>query len=151
MLESLTDLILAGLLLATIAACAVVYVRLRRLRTERGEMEGFIASLIEASARAEAAIAGLREVSVELEQGLSGQIGQAQLRCAELNRLIENGGRVAKRMETAFYQGARSLADRNLAREEPALAQPPPAKPVPPREAPAQVNAELLKALGALR
>jgi flagellar motor switch protein FliM len=48
-LDLAADLVLAGLLLLTTAWCALVYHRLRRLRTERGEMEAFIATLAAAT------------------------------------------------------------------------------------------------------
>ena len=110
LLDVAADLVLAGLLLLTAAWCALVHHRLRRLRTERGEMEAFIATLVNATERAEAATAGLRGAVAEVDGGLSVQGEAARQRAAELTRLVESANRVLRRLETAVLQGARSLA-----------------------------------------
>ena len=125
LLDVAADLVLAGLLLLTAAWCALVHHRLRRLRTERGEMETFIATLVNATERAEAATTGLRGAVAEVDGGLSAQGETARQRAAELTRLVESANRVLRRLETAVLQGARSLAEQGISRErpEPAFAQ----------------------------
>ena len=120
MLTLVPDLILGVLLAATSAWCALVYQRLRRLRTERGEMEAFIASLTAASERAEAAIGGLREAAAEVERAQREQGDAARQRGTELARIIESGSRLARRLETDLNHGVRTLAAASLQREPPA-------------------------------
>lgn len=120
MLTLVPDLILGVLLAATSAWCALVHQRLRRLRTERGEMEAFIASLTAASERAEAAIGGLREAAAEVERAQREQGDAARQRGTELARIIESGSRLARRLETDLNHGVRTLATASLQREPPA-------------------------------
>jgi hypothetical protein len=117
MLTLMPDLILGVLLAATSAWCALVHHRLRRLRTERGEMEAFVASLTAASERAEAAIAGLREAAAEVERAQREQGDAARQRGTELARIIESGSRLARRLETDLNHGVRTLAAASLQRE----------------------------------
>ena len=120
MLDLAADLVLAGLLLLTTAWCALVHHRLRRIRTERGEMEAFIATLAAVTERAEAATAGLRGVVAEADSNLREQGEAVRQRAGELARLVDSGNRVLRRLETAVLQGARSLAEQGVSRERPA-------------------------------
>jgi hypothetical protein len=131
MLTLLPDLTLGIPLAATSVWCALVHHRLRRLRTERGEMEAFIACLTAASARAEAAIAGLREVAAEVERAQREHGEAVRQRGAELARIIENGSRLARRLEADLNQGMRHLASASLQRE-------PPSRPVPAGDPPSR-------------
>lgn len=117
-LDVVADLVLAALLLLTAAWCALVHQRLRRLRTERGEMEAFIATLTAATERAEEATSGLRGAVAEAERGLHEQGSAARQRAAELARLLESASRVLRRLEAAVHGGARSLAEQGLHREK---------------------------------
>ena len=101
MLDLAADLVLAGLLLLTTAWCALVHHRLRRIRTERGEMEAFIATLAAVTERAEAATAGLRGVVAEADSNLREQGEAVRQRAGELARLVDSGNRVLRRLETA--------------------------------------------------
>lgn len=123
-LDTAADLVLAGLLLLTSGWCALVHHRLRRLRTERGEMEAFIATLAAATERAEAATAGLRGAVAETERGLREQGEAARQRAGELARLVDSGARVLRRLEAAVHGGAMSLAEQGSPSErtEPAAA-----------------------------
>src|SRR4051794_20932110 len=109
-LPLLPDAILCALLLATSAWCALVHRRLRSLLTHKGEMAAFIAALGAATGRAEAAIAGLREVAADVDQRQAEQAEVARQRGADLARAIENGGRLARRLEADLDHGARTLA-----------------------------------------
>ena len=117
MIEPVADLVLGGLLLLTAFWCALVHHRLRRLRMERTEMEGFITSLTAASERAETAIASLRETAAETERRLREQGENARQRGSELARLIDGGGRLARRLEVDLDQGARLMASSAPGRE----------------------------------
>ena len=109
------NLVIAGglaiLLLATCAWCAVVDRRLRRLRLERGELMEFVTALNTASARAEAAIAGLRGATSAVEKELSSRTEEASRRAADLARLLEAASRVLRRLEQGVHQGVRSAAE----------------------------------------
>jgi hypothetical protein len=119
-LDVAADLALAALLLLTAGWCALVHQRLRRLRTERGEMEAFIATLAAATERAEVATGGLRDAVAEAGRGLREQEEAARQRASDLARQVDSGNRVLRRLETAVLQGARSLAEQGISRERPA-------------------------------
>jgi type IV secretory pathway TrbL component len=117
MAEMLPDLILAGLLLLTTFWCGLLYRRLHRLRVDRGDIEEFVAAISAATQRAEAAIAGIRETASVLQQALGSQQEAARQQEAELARLADGSARLARRLETAIHQGARTMAELGLARE----------------------------------
>ncbi|MCB1989934.1 MAG: hypothetical protein KDG49_00600, partial [Geminicoccaceae bacterium] len=68
MIDLALQVVLVVLLLLTITWCMIVHLRLRRLRTEGGEMQAFIAALGEATTRAEAAISLMRDTGREIER-----------------------------------------------------------------------------------
>lgn len=117
--EYAVDGILAVLLLTTTVFCGLVHRRLQRLRTDRGEMATFVLALDEAVTRAEQALGSLRETTQELDRTLHEQATLAQRHVSELSRLVDGGGRLAKRLEAAVHQGARTMAEHNLPRERP--------------------------------
>jgi hypothetical protein len=150
------DLLIAFLLALTTTWCILLYRRLDRLRVERGDIEAFVTAIDAASGRAEAAIAGIRESALEAQRVLGGQKEATQQRSAELNRLVDSAGRMARRVEAALHQGARNMADASrvgLAREgAPAVADSvPPNRAAPSRPEAPKIDSELLRALEALR
>jgi hypothetical protein len=132
--EFLADLVVGFLLLLTTGWCITLYCRLRHLRVERHDLQEFIAAIAAATERAEAAIGSMREAAGEIEQRLSRHQELAQQRIAELARLAESGGRLARRLEGAVHQGARTMAEIGLARERPDRA----AMPMPDRVGPTE-------------
>ena len=110
---------LALLLLTTCGWCVHLDRRLRRLRLERGELMEFLTALNTASARAEAAIAGLRGASATLDKELAGRAEEAARRAADLGRLLEAASRVLRRLEQGVHQGVRSAAELPTARPAP--------------------------------
>lgn len=155
----LPDLALALLLVLTAFWCALVHHRLRRLRTDRGEIEAFVAALAAASERAETAIAGLREAAAETDRKLTQQAEAARQRTGELARLLDSGSRLARRLEAGIGQGARALAAAETARDqrpswqagERAAPERPAERPAAPRPPAAAPPDELLRALESLR
>ena len=152
------DLVLAVLLVLTTGWCVLLYRRLERLRVERSDVEQFIAAVDGAVRRAEQAVAGIRDGAADAQRLLAAEEEQAQKRAAELARLVESAGRMARRVEAAIHQGARAMAEDSLERERGKR----PAEPVAARvESPVEarprtggrprLNAELLKVLEALR
>lgn len=158
MIELAANLLVAFLLVLTTIWCVLLYRRLGRLRVERSDIEAFVTAIDTASQRAEAAIAGIRESALEAQRALGGQKELAQQRIGELSRLVDSAGRMARRVETALHQGARTMAESG--RADPAEQSPPAAgssnaRPaVRQRDAPPggpKIDAELLRALEALR
>ncbi len=118
MIDNAVELLLGVLLLLTIVWCMLVHQRLRRLRADKGEMEGFIGALTVVTERAEAAISGLRSVGEATHEQLARQEDATRKRAEELGRAMEAAGRMLRRMETGYQQAMRSMADAE--RREPA-------------------------------
>ena len=116
MIELALQGLLVVLLLLTITWCIIVHYRLRRLRTDRGEMEALIAALGEATGRAEAAVRQMREANAAVEGTAREQEQRARQRCAELARLMANAVRVVERLDAAVEQGATRVAELRTAR-----------------------------------
>ena len=164
MIELAADLLVAFLLVLTTSWCVLLYRRLDRLRVERSDIETFLAAVDGAVAPGRAG--GRRHPRRRRSKRsalLAAEQEQAQQRIAELTRLVDSAGRMARRVETRHPSGRQrpwprtassasaaphgSLADGR--RGQPAL----PSAGDEPRERPArpQIDAELLKALEALR
>ena len=112
MIDLALQILLVVLLLLTIAWCVLVHSRLRALRAERGELQAFIAALVEATARAEETVLQMRDASREIERSAGERERQVRQQAESLARLTENAGRVAKRLDGAVEQGATRLATR---------------------------------------
>ncbi len=112
MIDLTLQLLLVVLLLLTIAWCVLVHSRLRGLRADRGELQGFVADLVEATARAEQTVLHMREASRAIETSAGERERQARQQAETLARLTENAGRVAKRLDGVVEQGATRLAER---------------------------------------
>jgi hypothetical protein len=113
------DLIVACLLVLTSAWCAALYRRLQRLRVERSDIETFLSAVDGAARRAELAIAGIRDGAAEAQRRLAVDQQALEQRVAELTRLIESAGRMARRVESAVHQGARAMAEEAVQRDRP--------------------------------
>lgn len=161
MIELAANLLVAFLLVLTTSWCALLYRRLGRLRVERRDIEVFVTAIDAAARRAEQAIAGIRETAAETQRALDTEQNQAQQRAAELGRLLESATRMARRIEGAVHQGARAMAEEGLVRDRAAAerveladakrAAPATAEGAAPRNGRPRIDAELLKALEALR
>ena len=158
MIELSANLLVAFLLVLTTSWCALLYRRLGRLRVERKDIEAFVTAIDAAARRAEQAIAGIRETAAETQRALDGEQQQAQQRAAELGRLLESATRMARRIEGAVHQGARAMAEEGLVRDRAAAeladakrAAPATAEAAAPRSGRPRIDAQLLKALEALR
>jgi hypothetical protein len=157
------ELLLAALLMLTVVWCALVHQRLRRLRADKGEMEGFIAALTAVTERAEAAIAGLRGVGETTRQELERQESAARRRTEDLARAMDGAQRMLRRFESAQQQASRPTAepdrretrDRQTARPaNPIETEAPPTRVSPPSEAGGprpRISDELLRVLQGLR
>ena len=161
MIELAANLLVAFLLVLTTSWCVLLYRRLDRLRVERSDIETFLGAVDGAVRRAEQAVAGIRDGAAEAQRLLAAEQGQAQQRVAELARLVDSAGRMARRVETAIHQGARAMAEDSLERERSASRSPrddsaraagtAEGRDGRERSGRPRIDAELLKALEALR
>ena len=158
--ETVVEIVLAILLLLTIAWCAVVHHRLRKLMTDQGEVAAFVRSLTEATGRAELAVAEMRAAGEEAQAALIEHQEATRRQHEELERLLESGNRMARRLETGIVQGAKRMAEVRTRNDAPELvsaeafdrsaatAESAPSEPALPKR---QIGEDLMKALRALR
>ncbi len=117
MINLLADLLVAFLLVLTSTWCALLYRRLHRLKVERSDIEAFLSAVDGAVRKAELAIAGIRDGAAEAQRRLATDQAALEQKTAELSRLLESAGRMARRVEGAVHQGARTLAEQAVQRD----------------------------------
>ena len=163
--ETVTQLLLSGLLLLTVVWCTLVHRRLARLRADRGEIEAFVASLATVTERAEAAIAGLRAAAESIAHDLASKEEHARRTVDSLGRLAEAAGRTARRLDMSVAQASRLTADAGIpispVRPSPPVIEPQSPTPMPTPQGPAasretaigdgRMTAELKRILQGLR
>jgi hypothetical protein len=93
------DVVVVGLLVATISYAIILNRQLIRLRESRGEMEELVRNFSEATGRAEAGIKAMRRAAAEVGEGLQRNIERAQALRDELQFMIEAADGVAARLE----------------------------------------------------
>ena len=135
MIELALQGLLVILLLLTITWCVIVHYRLRRLRTDRGELEAFIAALGEATGRAEDAVRHMRDANQAALSTARDQEHRARQQSAELARLMDNAVRVVKRLDAAVEQGATRVAELRTPTGVAAASRSTPPETAPPRPA----------------
>ena len=164
------DLLVIGLMAATIVYAVSLNRSISKLRDGKAELATLLANLAEAVAHADVAIKGMKAIAGEYDSSLSQRIGTARALIDELNVINETADNLAGRIEKAVHGGRSALAparvpeapkpiaaDRNAraARPEPKLAevQPQPAsapKPAPVKDR-ASAERELADAIDLLR
>ncbi|MFO1047685.1 MAG: hypothetical protein U1E52_07275 [Geminicoccaceae bacterium] len=117
MINLLADLLVAFLLVLTSTWCALLYRRLHRLKVERSDIETFLGAVDSAVRKAELAIAGIRDGAAEAQRRLAVDQTALEQKTVELSRLLESAGRMARRVEGAVHEGARTLAEQAVQRE----------------------------------
>ena len=127
MIPLFVDLIVAVLLLATLAYCIMLNRRLAALRDDKGELRELIRGLAAASQRAETGVASLRAAAEQIGVGLQQEIDNARELREDLSYMLERGGALADRLEGAIR--ARRDETRPAAQSEPARTVPPPTRP----------------------
>lgn len=100
------DVVLAGLLIATIAYAIILNRGLTQLHQSRGEMEGLIRNFSEATARAEAGIKAMKRTASESGEALQRNIERAQGLRDELQFMIEAGDSLAHRLAETSQSGS---------------------------------------------
>jgi hypothetical protein len=98
-LNIILDVVVAGLLLTTIAYAMLLSRRLGALRNDKQELEALVASLDGSSQRAEAGIAALKEAAERIGQQLQQRVDQGKALQGDLSYMIDLGGGLADRLE----------------------------------------------------
>jgi hypothetical protein len=101
-LNIILDVVVAGLLVATIAYAALLSRRLGALRNDKQQLEALVSSLDASSQRAEGSIAALRETAERIGQQLQQRIDQGKALQGDLSYIIDLGGGLADRMEATI-------------------------------------------------
>lgn len=92
------DLVMVGLLVATIAYAIILNRQIIRLRESRGEMAELIKGLNEAMTKAEQGVRGMKRNAAETGEGLQRAIDKAAALRDELQFMIEAGNTLADRL-----------------------------------------------------
>ncbi len=90
--------LVAGLLVLTIAYCAVLNRRLKRLRSDEEALRATISELITTTEIAERAILGLKTTAAECDQTIGQRMAQAERLSTELAAQLETGDTVLSRI-----------------------------------------------------
>jgi Domain of unknown function (DUF6468) len=101
-LSLILDVVVAGLLLATIAYAMVLSRRLGALRDDKAQLEALVKSLEESSRRAEAGIAALKSAAEEIGRALQEKVDRGQALRTDLGYILELAGSLADRLEGAI-------------------------------------------------
>lgn len=99
MLNIILDIVVAGLLVATIVYAVLLSRRLGALRNDKQQLEELVSSLDASSQRAEGSIAALRETAERIGQQLQQRIDQGKALQGDLSYIIDLGGGLADRLE----------------------------------------------------
>ena len=109
-LNLIFELVLAGLLVATIAYAAILDRKLGAIRKSKTEMESLIKDFAESTVKAEQGLAELRQHAGSSGQELQHQVDGAAKLLTDLKFLVERGETLADRLETTSAETRESLA-----------------------------------------
>ncbi len=99
------DLIVAGLLVATIIYCMILDRRIRSFKMEQSSLAGIIGDLNSATQSAEVAVAGLKVTSQAAEGDLGGKLNRAKSLSDELAFMVETGNNLASKLADPSGRG----------------------------------------------
>lgn len=105
----IVELLVAGLLAATIAYCSILNRRLTRLRADEQSLKATIAELITATEIAERAIQGLKVTVRECDGTLGERLRTAERFLADIDREVKAGQEVVQKV-ARITEAARSPA-----------------------------------------
>ncbi len=105
------DVLLVVLLLVTIIYAVLLSRRLSALRSGKVDLEGFITRMNEASARAEASLAGIRQAATSAKAELDQPVTKAQSLRDELMFLIDRADAAGERLANAGSAAAQSAPE----------------------------------------
>jgi hypothetical protein len=142
------EIVVAALLVLTIAYCTVLNRRLTRLRADEEVLRATIAELITATEIAERAILGLKATASECEKSLGGRLVKAEAMIVDLDRQMVAGSEIVRRIGAIVGAAGSPLAAAAGPAPAPAAAEPkaePPAARVAEAPPPAEANARALR------
>ncbi|HYD30404.1 MAG TPA: DUF6468 domain-containing protein [Azospirillaceae bacterium] len=97
----LLDLVIVGLLVATITYAVILNRQLTQLRESRGELEMLVRGFAEATSRAEVGVKAMKKTAGEAGEALQSTIEKAHSLRDELQLIIETADSLANRLESA--------------------------------------------------
>jgi hypothetical protein len=124
------DLLIIGLLGATIYSAYILNQRLDMIRKGRAELEALVRGFADATQRAEAGVSTMKRLANDTGEQLLKQIDRARALRDELQIMIETGDSLCSRIETAAMRAPQQPARAGQAASGPqaAGAQQPPAQ-----------------------
>ncbi|MBI1208581.1 MAG: hypothetical protein GC191_15015 [Azospirillum sp.] len=105
------DVLIVGLLAATIIYAVMLNRRLTQLRDSRGELDVLVRGFAEAAARADSGVKGMQKVASEAGEELQKTIGRAKSLRDELQFILEAADAVANRLEASASGERRAPAE----------------------------------------
>ena len=96
--STLLDILVAGLLLATIAFAWRLERRIALLRSEKAQFAQLMADFTQATARAEAGVRALEAAAADAGRGLEGLVARAHVLREDLVYMIERAEPIADRL-----------------------------------------------------
>ena len=109
----LLDVLIAGLLAATIFYAVVLNRKLGELRNNKAEMEAMVNRLVQTTERAEHGLAELKAAAHDKGEELSHKVAEAKALSDDLGFLVDKGGSLADRMERQIGAARKVTADPN--------------------------------------
>lgn len=119
------DIVLVGLLIATIVYAIILNKQIIHLRDSRQELAELIAGLNDAMAKADSGVKGMRKTATDTGEGLQKAIDKAMALKDELTFIVETGEALADRLGLAG--GSPGNTGTAVAKPRPAAAAPVPA------------------------
>lgn len=99
------DLVVAGLLVATIVYCSVLNRKLATLRSSKQEMESLAGRLVESTQHAERALADLKSAANDTGEQLERRVAEARNLVDDLRFLVDKGSGLADRLASDIDKG----------------------------------------------
>lgn len=99
------DLLVSGLMIATIAYAVSLNRSISKLRDGKAELAVLLANLAESVTHADVAIKGMKSIATEYDTGLAQRIGTARALIDELGVINETANNLASRLEKAARSG----------------------------------------------
>lgn len=107
----LLDVLIAGLLAATIFYAVALNRKLGELRNNKAEMEAMVNHLVQTTERAEHGLAELKAAAQEKGEDLSQKVSDARALSDDLGFLVDKGTSLADRMERQIGAARKVTAD----------------------------------------
>jgi hypothetical protein len=98
-LSVMLDMVVAGLLVATIVYAVLLSRRLGALRNDKEQLEALVRSLDDSVRRAESGIAALKDAAAEIGHELQQRLDRGQALRTDLTYIIDLAGGLADRLE----------------------------------------------------